>query len=209
MIKFPKVHSIIRYCSLFLIVFLQQHVVLVSSTRNYTELMKECNEDFCVCINRNVDNSNNCPWPSIYFPLKGKEVRTVFQPAFRILICQLIDNPIRSDGLETYTTATIDDVGTTQFAFVNITFGTERVVAAEDVNVTRLFKISETYYYSEDSSFSFTPFDLITCPSTIAPTAKPFKVPSPTPSFSDNIRNDALLGLMVLVIANACMISGF
>jgi|ERR1712238_371241 len=213
---FPKAHSTLRYCGLLLIVFLQQHIV-ASSTRNYAELMKECDRDFCICINRNVDDGDTeqCPWDPDYFPA-GKGITNMYSSMFRFRICGLFDSPSRSDGSQIWTRAVVGDVNTTQFVNVNTTVYTERVITMDDVNVTDLFKINTTYFYGNErkESFSYTPFDLISCPSTIDTSTSPpttTSTPSvaPSSSDSDDVRNDTLFRLMVLVIVNAFVIFGF
>mmetsp|Transcript_35001 Transcript_35001/g.39084 ORF Transcript_35001/g.39084 Transcript_35001/m.39084 type:complete len:214 (-) Transcript_35001:90-731(-) len=211
---FPKAHLTLRYCGLLLIVFLQQHIV-ASSTLNYAELMKECDRDFCICINRNVDDAEQCPWDPDYFAPAGKVINTMYSSAFRFRICGLVDSPSRSDGSEISTRARVGDVNTTQFVFVNATVGTERAITMDDVDMAyQLYKINTTYFYGDErnESFSFTPFDLISCPSTIdTSTSLPTSTPSVAPSSSDSdgVRNDTLFGLMVLVIVNAFVIFGF
>ena len=211
---FPKAHSTLRYCGLLLIVFLQQHIV-ASSTRNYAELMKECDRDFCICINRNVDDAEQCPWDPDYFPA-GKGKSTEYSSLFRYTICGLFDSPSESKGSQIWTRAVVGDVNTTQFVNVNATVYTERAITMDDVGVTMLFKSSTTYFYGDErnESFSFTPFDLIPCPSTIDTSTSPPTLTStpsvaPSSSDSDDVRNDTLFRLMVLVIVDAFVIFGF
>lgn len=179
--------------------------------------MNECNIDFCICINRNAEDADPCPWGPDYSLPVGKRMGESYNPVFRFRICSLVDVPSRTEGSTIGTQAKIDDVNTTQFVFespYNTATGTERVVTMEDVGVAALYKTRDTYFWG-DESLSFTPFDLIPCPSTIdtstpAPTSAPSAAPtSSAASFGDNFRKDTLLASMGLVIANAFVVLGF
>lgn len=218
--KFQKVYSILRYCALFILLL----PTYVSPTSNFTELMEECNVDFCICrikyenINFGTDYHTDvkCPWDVHFsdgrFP-EGKLRSIMTHDHTRKALCTLIDDPIKTSSSEYWTSATSDDVGESYFVIVNETYAYEKVISIEDVGVAVVHKVKGTYYYDEGVSFSYNFHDVMECPSSVDPPIGPSPAPSAAPSSYEpsssgrNIRN-TLLGL-VLVAANSFIISRF
>jgi len=224
MITFPTVYFTPAYCALS-ILFLQGHV---SADRNFSDLMKECTTDFCICSqtydNDVKDDFVMCPWHVNGLPddqdSTKVQIKAVDGPN---ALCVYVDDFKSSSTDAVIRTATSEDVGksffTIRYDYASYQPSTSeaKVITNEDVDVTTIYVYRKEFFYDNGVSFSFFwPNDLITCPIDSDPEPN---VPEPNDpetepndpetddsSSCENIGN-YFLGLLLLVTANFFIVS--